>query len=138
VLSRLQPVLPSGLEVLSGKEVEMQDPSLQSQMQAAEYRAVVHSPEPVEAVRVRVAALLDAPTLLRQRHYKGKMRTYDLRPLVQNVIVEPRIDGEYTLTMRLQASPQGAGRPDQVLDALGLSLVPHTVERTNLYFRFDK
>jgi hypothetical protein len=40
--------------------------------------------------------------------------------------------------MRLQASPQGAGRPDQVLEALGLSLAPHTIERTNLCFEFDK
>lgn len=138
VLSRLRPVLPSGLEVLSAKEVELRAPSLQSQMQAAEYRAVVHSPEPVEAVRARVAVLLDAPTLLRQRHHKGKVRTYDLRPLVQNVDVEPRSEGGHTLTLRLQANPQGAGRPDQVLDALGLSLAPHTVERTNLYFKFDK
>jgi hypothetical protein len=40
--------------------------------------------------------------------------------------------------MRLQASPQGAGRPDQVLDALGLSVSPHAMERTNLHMEFDK
>ncbi len=40
--------------------------------------------------------------------------------------------------MRLQASPQGAGRPDQVLEALGLSLAPHAIERTNLCLEFDK
>jgi hypothetical protein len=40
--------------------------------------------------------------------------------------------------MRLQASPQGAGRTDEVLDVLGLSLFPHSVERTTLYLEFDK
>jgi hypothetical protein len=45
--------------------------------------------------------------------------------------------GGHVLALRLQASPQGAGRPDEVLDALGLSLAPHSVERTNLYFEFD-
>ena len=47
-------------------------------------------------------------------------------------------DGEQNLTMRLQASPQGAGRPDEVLDVLGLSWAPHTIERTNLCFELDK
>jgi hypothetical protein len=40
--------------------------------------------------------------------------------------------------MRLQASPEGAGRPDQVLDALGLLIVPYAIERTNLCLEFDK
>jgi radical SAM-linked protein len=138
VLSRLQPILPDGLEVRGGDEVELRAPSLQSQMRSAKYRAVIHSPEPVEAVRARVAAVLEAPTLLRQRHHKGKMQTYDLRPFIQGLIVEAGSDGRHILIMHLQANPQGAGRPDQVLDALGLSLAPHTIERTNLYFEFDK
>jgi len=43
-----------------------------------------------------------------------------------------------SLKMRLQASPQGAGRPDQVLEALGLSLVASAIERTMLHFEFNK
>lgn len=136
-LSSLRPALPTGLEVLGVEEVELRAPSLQSQMRAAEYRAEVQSGEPVEAVRSRMQALLDAPVLLRQRHHKGKMQSYDLRPLIQEVGIEVG-DGCHVLTMRLQASQQGAGRPDQVLGTLGLSVVPHTVERTKLYFEFDK
>ena len=138
MLSRLRPTLPPGLEVLDIGEVELRAPALQSQMRAAIYRAVVKSQEPVEAVRTRVQALLEQPTLMRQRHHKGKLRTYDLRPLVQSVTVEPGQAGTHVLTMRLQASPEGAGRPDAVLEVLGLSLAPHTVERTNLCFEFDK
>jgi hypothetical protein len=82
--------------------------------------------------------LLAAPSLLRQRHHKGRMRTYDLRPFIQEMAVSPEGEGAFLLEMRLQASPRGAGRPDQVLDALGLSLAPHRVERTKLYFEFDK
>jgi radical SAM-linked protein len=138
VLARLQPTLPPGLEVLEAVEVELQAPSLQSQLRAADYRAVVHSPEPVEAIRTRLQALLDAPTLPRRRQHKGGWQTYDLRPLIQSVTVEPGQSGEQVMTMRLQASPQGAGRPDEVLDALGLSLAAHTLERANLCFEFDK
>jgi radical SAM-linked protein len=138
VLTRLQPILPPGLEVLDVKEVELRSPSLQSQMRAAEYRVVVHSQEPVEAIRTRVQALFDTPTLPRQRHHKGRFQTYDLRPLIQEVTVTSTHGGEHVLDMRLQASPQGAGRPDEVVDVLGLKLAPHTLERTNLHFEFDK
>jgi radical SAM-linked protein len=138
VLARLRPVVPPGLDVLDAEEVELRAPSLQSQMRTANYRVVVQTREPVRAIRIRIQALLDAPTLQRQRHHKGKLQTYDLRPLVQDVIVQAGRAGERVLTMRLQASPVGAGRPDQVLDALGLLLVPHAIERTNLYLEFDK
>jgi radical SAM-linked protein len=138
VLVRLQATMPPGLEVLAVGEVDLKAASLQSQICAADYRAVVYSEEPVEGIRTRVRALLNAPSLPRQRHHKGKMQSYDLRPLVQSVSVEPAGEGCVLLAIRLQANPQGAGRPDEVLDALGLSLAPHTLERTNLCFEFDK
>jgi len=137
ILARLRPQLPPGLTIHGVEAVDAQSPSLQSQMRAAEYRAVVHSDEPPEAIRSRVEKLLAAPTLPRRRQHKGKIQTYDLRPLIRTIAVEPGPEGTVYLTMRLQASPQGAGRPDQVLELLGLSTAPHTVERTNLYFDFD-
>jgi radical SAM-linked protein len=138
VLDRLRPKLPPGLEVLRAEEVDLRAPSLQSQMRAADYRVVVHSREPVEAIRIRVQTLLERSTVPRRRQHKGRWQTYDLRPLVQSVAVERGESGEYILAMRLQASPQGAGRPDEVLDALGLSLAAHGMERTSLHFEFDK
>jgi hypothetical protein len=107
-------------------------------MRSAAYRATVRSPEPTEAIRQRVSALLKVPTLPRRRHHKGKEQTYDLRPFIQSIEVQPGQQGEHVLTMRLQASPDGAGRPDEVLDVLGLSLAVYTIERTSLYFEFDK
>jgi len=138
LLARLQPVLPPGLGVMGVGEVDLRAPSLQSQMRAADYRVVIHTEESAQSVRARVQALLDAPALLRQRHHKGKLRTYDLRPLVHSIRVESGHAANLVLNMRLQASPGGAGRPDQVLDVLGLSLSLHAIERTNLCFEFDK
>jgi radical SAM-linked protein len=138
VLSRLRPVLPEGLEVSDAEEVDRKVASLQSQLRAADYVVVVASAEPMEAIQTRIKALLAAPTLPRQRHHKGKQQTYDLRPLIQEVSVADGGENERILEMRLQASPQGAGRADEVLDALGLSLAAHTIERTNLLFEFDK
>jgi radical SAM-linked protein len=136
--ARLQACLPAGLEVLHAEETELRGPALQSQTRAAEYRAHVWSQEPTEAVTGRIQALLEAPSILRQRHHKGKMQTYDLRPLIQAVTVEPGLEGEHLLIMRLQLSPEGAGRPGEVLSALGLTLGHYAIERTNLCFEFDK
>jgi hypothetical protein len=74
------------------------------------------------------------------------MQTYDLRPLLRSIDVELAHDGlseahghpDQIVTMCLQASPEGAGRPDEVLDALGLTIAVEAIERTNLNFEFDK
>lgn len=137
-LARLGPALPPGLDVLDANEVDLRAPSLQSQMRAADYRVIVRSQESAEAIQTRVQSLLEMTTILRRRQHKGKQQTYDLRPLIQGITVEARRVAERILDMRLQASPHGAGRPDEVLDALGLSLVACTIERTNLRFEFDK
>ena len=139
VLARLHPASPPGLEILAAEEVDLRAPALQARMQAADYVAIVDTAEPVEAIRTRVEALLAAPSLPRQRHHKGKQQSYDLRPLIQTLAVRPAPSGGGTLLeMRLQASPEGAGRPDQVLDVLGLTLAARSIERTKLHFDFDK
>jgi len=139
VLARLQAVSPPGLEVLETVEVDLKAPSLQSQVCAADYEAVVRTAEPLAAIQARVETLLGAPTLPRRRLHKGEQQAYDLRPLIHSLTVMPGSveDSERILVMRLLASQQGAGRPDEVLDALGLSLLPHTVERIMLHFQFD-
>ena len=138
VLAHLEPSLPPGLDVLSVKEVDLRAASLQSQMRTAEYRADVRTSEPLEGIEIRVRALLEAPALPRQRHHKGRMRSYDLRPLIRGIEVGPGEGGQVVLRLHLQNSPKGAGRPDEVVDALGLSIAPYAIERTKLHFEFDK
>lgn len=138
VAARLRAAAPNGLEVLGAEVVDLTAPALQAQMRAADYRVVVRSQEPEQAIQARVQALLESPSLLRERRHKGGWQTYDLRPFIQSVVVHAGAAGEQVLTMRLRASPEGAGRPDEVLDLLGLALSAQCIERTNLYFEFDK
>ena len=138
VTERLRAAAPPGLGIGHAEEVELSAPSLQSQMQAADYRAVVHSKESVDGLRVRIQEFLALPALLRPRQHKGKWQTYDLRPLVQTLEVEAGEGQERVLSMRLQANAQGAGRPDEVLDALGLAPATRSIVRTNLCLEFDK
>ena len=138
VLARLKAVSPPGLQALDIVEVDLKAPALQSQVCAADYEAVVRTAEPLAAIQGRVEALLNASTLPRRRLHKGEWQAYDLRPLIHTIAVTLGEDSEERiLTMRLQASQQGAGRPDEVLDALGLSLLSHSVERIILHFQFD-
>jgi hypothetical protein len=81
-----------------------------------------------DAIRERVQALLAASVLPRQRQREGRTVTYDLRPLVleltfAGIDAVEGIDGarqETRLRMRLTATPQGQGRPEEVAGALGL------------------
>jgi radical SAM-linked protein len=132
-LARLRPALPQGLAAMSAAQVDLRAPSLQSQVCAADYWAKVSSAEPAEVIRRRVEGLLTAASVLRRRQHKGDWQTYDLRPLIQELRVKAGPPGTVELWMRLQASQEGAGRPEEVLDVLGLSLAPHTVERTALH-----
>jgi radical SAM-linked protein len=139
VLARLRDASPLGLEVLAVEEVPADGPALQAELREAEYWAEIETAEPPEAIKVRMDGLLAAVSLPRKRMQKGRWRTYDLRPRIYDLALElGAAPGRVGLRMRLQASPQGAGRPDEVLDALGLTVVPHRVVRTRLVFAFDK
>jgi hypothetical protein len=125
--------LPPGLEVLSVEEVYPKLPSLQSQVLAAEYWVTVFwdgSQEEMEGklLAEQVRQLLVAEQLPRQRRGKD----YDLRPLIEDLWVEGKETDGWVLGMRLRAGSQGTGRPDEVLDALGLAEKLYVVRRERL------
>jgi radical SAM-linked protein len=126
----LVPHLPPGLEVLSVEEVYPKLPSLQSQVCSAEYRVTVSWDGSREEMEGKLQELLSAEQLLRQRRGKD----YDLRPLIEDLWVEEKESGGWVLGMRLRAGDQGTGRPDEVLDALGLTEEPRAVRRERLLF----
>ena len=124
----LAPHLPPGLELLSVEEVYPQLPSLQSQVRSAEYRVTVSWDGSQEEMEGKLQELLSAEQLLRQRRSKD----YDLRPLIEDLWIEGKEADGWVLGMRLRAGDQGAGRPDEVLDALGLAEKPYVVRRERL------
>ena len=122
--------LPPGLELLSVEEVYPKLPSLQSQVRSAEYRVTVCWDWSLEEMEGKLHELLSAGQLLRQRRGKD----YDLRPLIEDLWVEGKGGDSWVLGMRLRAGGRGAGRPDEVLDALGLADEPYAVRRERLLF----
>jgi radical SAM-linked protein len=123
LLQRLTAAGPPGLTIHSVEEVAIKAPSLQSQLEAAEYDIVL---EPLPELEDRVGALLAAVTLPRER--RGK--SYDLRPLVLSIWPEAQGIG-----MQLAARPGNTGRADEVLLALGLDALAARIHRTRLIFK---
>ena len=113
----LSPILPDGLAISQVRQVLLKEPALPTRVVAAEYRVTVEGwDEPTEQVEARVARLLVATELVRER--RGKQ--YDLRPLIERLEVERAVGGEAVLGMQLAARQGATGRPEAVLEALGM------------------
>jgi len=124
----LSPQLPAGLTIRDAFPADPAEPALPAQVRAAEYHVSVETTEPVAEVRRRVESLLAAESLPRQR----RGRSYDLRPLLQRLWVEGEGEGTVLLGMVLSAREGATGRPDEVLDALGLAGGFFQIERRAL------
>lgn len=116
---RLASQLPPGLAILAVEEVPRQRPSLASLVRAVRYRAELPAHYSLAEAQRRIDALLGQTALPRTRRAKkGRLTDYDLRPLIQELTVEPGADGP-VVRMTLAALPGATGRPEEVLDALG-------------------
>jgi len=128
--SIIQPAAPPGLTVLSVEPVEEHSPALQTQVVSAEYEVSLLEPlPPTEATAMpeKIKALLTAASLPAER--RGKK--YDLRPLIEHLDLQPN-DGQAACRLRmLLAAREGAtGRPEAVLEALGIPFESTRIERT--------
>jgi radical SAM-linked protein len=128
---RMQAALPAGLQVLALEEVPEKLPALQTLVEEAEYEVRLKEAMDGREVTRRVAALMDTPSLPRER--RGK--TYDMRPLIEQltVITDPR--GHVRLRMRLSARPSATGRPEEVLEQIGIAPETTNIERIRLILR---
>jgi len=125
-----QQVTP-GIAVLEVREVGLGLPSLQSQVRWSEYQVDVPTDRSVDEVRRAVADLLASQSIPWQHQREREVRRYDLRPLVQDVLVETLEDGRCTLGMRLRTDSQASGRAEQVAAALGFP-APTRIHRRRL------
>lgn len=108
---------PEGLTLVGLQEVDAAEPALTTRVLAAEYRVTLELVQPAVDVQCRIERLLAEESLPRQR----RGRSYDLRPLVERLWVEEEQPEGIVLGMVLAARAQATGRPEEVLDSLGLS-----------------
>jgi uncharacterized protein (DUF2344 family) len=124
----LQPAAPPGLTFLSAEQVDEHAPALQTQVTSAEYVVTLLEASSRTDLEQHIQDLLASGTLPRQR--RGK--SYDLRPLIEELSLATL---QLTIFMRLAARAGATGRPEEVLDMLGISLEDTHIERTRLIFK---
>lgn len=124
--SRLEGRLPDGHRLVDLFDVWLGEPSLAASLAAADYRVDVRGTSAADLGGACDALL--ASTKLERTRSKGEGRSvaYDLRPLLLRLdalpgaAVSDAADGTATLSMRLHHGQEGgAGRPDEVVLALG-------------------
>ncbi len=118
-----------GLEVQRVDRISSDEPALQRIVCAAEYRVVLDAGVSLEALQSKVDTLLACQALPRER--RGK--SYDLRPLIRHLQVE-RGGGDQppALRMQLVAREGATGRPDEVLESMGLEPASYVPARLKL------
>jgi radical SAM-linked protein len=144
--TRLNETLPSGLQVVGVQQVDERAPALQTQVVAAEYEVTLTEVTDRSDLERRIDSVIESKALPRER--RGKM--YDLRPLIEElqvmesdgVAVAPwrhlasiEEQAPQKIFMRLRAREGATGRPEEVLDVLGIAFEGTRIERTRLIFQ---
>lgn len=125
--TRLNETLPSGLQVVGVEQVDERAPALQTQVAAAEYEVTLTEPIDGSELQRKVDSVTESTSIPRAR--RGK--TYDLRPLIEAL----ELLHNDKILMRLTAREGATGRPEEVLDVLGIAFEQTRIERTRLIFQ---
>ncbi|MBV5347245.1 DUF2344 domain-containing protein, partial [bacterium] len=134
IATRLKDSLPPDIQITGVEVVDEREPALQTQVLSATYD--VHLTEPIDGADLtrKVEEMLLSESLPRERREK----IYDMRPLIETLNVLTEADGKVWLQMKLAARNGATGRPEEVLDALGIEPEYTRVERTRLIFQTQK
>jgi radical SAM-linked protein len=112
--------LPTSHRAVDLENVWIGAPALSGQVAAADYSVSVSGDVSLGAADAAAARLIERNHVPRKRQKGGETRTYDLRPLLERLLVDGVADGELRLRMRTRLHPErGTGRPDEVVAALG-------------------
>ena len=123
----LNDALPPGLEVHSIEIVDLQAPALQTQVVSAVYKITFL--DDVPNLEERIDRILSATQIERKRREK----TYNLRPLIENIQLEQSSEeGNRIIQVRLAAREAATGRPEELLAEMGIKFEDTRVHREQL------
>lgn len=129
-IRELSEQLPDGIKISAAQEVGLALPSMQADMQFAEYAVDVPADAAID-VPVAVEQFLAAETIAWEHKRENETRSYDIRAQVESITILADDGSRTTLAMRLKNDNSGSGRPEQVVAAIGLS-PPTRIHRTKL------
>lgn len=130
IQAALEKATPPGIVIHRLEQVAPHSPTLQTTLVASEYCLTFDSR--IEDLPSRVQAVLNSGSLPRQR--RGKL--YDLRPLILDLsLLANDQSGNSMLMVRLAAKEGETGRPEELVDQLGLPLSSVRIHRVRLLFQ---
>lgn len=132
--SKLMRKIAPGISVNHVTEVPLSVPSLQSSITSADYDVFLPPTVAKQSdLPQRIAAILAAQSLPQQRKRgRGKIKEFDLRPLIISLNAAASDDKQARISMELSLGPSGTGRPDDVLAALSLDPLDARIHRTKI------
>ncbi len=123
---------PPGLTISQVEEVPIKAASPQASMRLAHYRVRIWSPATRAEVKAALAQLLEQKQIIRQRIRKDQLKEYDLRSLIQSLEYQAQEQDSHELSMLLACGPQGAGRPEEIIEELQIPVSRYTIHRSQL------
>ena len=139
--NRIQPALPSGIQLTNVREVELHSKPLQVLVHTAEYEITLLDEMPASLLDEKIATVMDAESILRERRKRSKNKryttrkpTYDLRPLIKEMRLLPPENENLRIFLSVSASEGATGRPDDVLSEMGIPIEAARVTRTKLIY----
>lgn len=126
ISDRLEKALQPGITIQEIRNVPAEEKPLQTQVTSASFEVLIDSDVRPADLEKRIVDLLNRDTCMKER--RGKQ--YDLLPLIESLNLDHQ-DGN-KLEMTLAARPSATGRPEEVLDALGIALQDTAITRKAL------
>jgi len=127
-----------GIELIQVGEVDLSEPALQNRVSEAIYHVTVVQPMTPQLIANMIEDFMRAESIVKER--RGK--EYDLRPLVHELAIldnQPageEIDDPHSedlvLFMQLSMLPGKTGRPDEVLESMGIDRLAARIHRQRL------
>jgi len=131
-LARLAAALPAGIRLVSAEPVPRELPALQTQVLAADYLVQVETPETSEVFREKLDGFVLRTEAWRERRRGKEVVRYDLRPLVQGIAYLGQTGYGQAFRVVMRSESGATGRPDELLDELGLGAAARRIERREL------
>jgi radical SAM-linked protein len=119
--------LPPGLEVHSLEIIDLQAPALQTQVTSAVY--IITLLDEIPDLDDRLQKIISADHLPRLRRNKS----YDLRSLIEGIVLLAQNEGgKCSIRVQLAAREAATGRPEELLDEMGINFEATHVHREKL------
>lgn len=133
-LAKVRPHLPRGLDIVKVEVAGSNAISLPQMVEASEYLVVLPDCGKGEELERAVEELMSKDSIPFRREKGGKVREYDLRPLIKGLKFMESSEPGCALWMLLETSPSATARPEDVLKVLGFEGFAR-IKRLRIHFK---